>query len=59
MTTFELKLADGRRVWWEGADGPDAGRNYVDGHREAEVVAWREDRRPLVRMLLPTDKFTP
>lgn len=42
--TFDLKLASGRVVQWEGDDGEDAARRYVDAHREAVVVAWREPR---------------
>ena len=38
---FELKLADGRRVVGEGRDGEDAARRYVDAHRDAVVVAFR------------------
>jgi hypothetical protein len=42
--TFELKLADGRVVEWQGTDGVDASRRYVDAHRDAAVVAWRYPR---------------
>lgn len=42
--TYELKLADGRVVAWDGRDGEDAARRYVDCHREATVVAWRYPR---------------
>lgn len=38
---YELKLADGRKVRWDGPSGPEAARRYVDAHREATVVAWR------------------
>lgn len=42
---FDLKLADGRTVEWDGADGEDASRRYVDAQRVAGrfpvVVAWR------------------
>jgi hypothetical protein len=38
---WELKLADGKRVEWEGDDGEDAARRYVDVHRDAAVVATR------------------
>ena len=41
MPQFELKLAAGKPVVWEGTDGENAARRYVDMHREAEVVAWR------------------
>jgi hypothetical protein len=39
---FELKLATGKVVEWSGIDGENAARRYVDCHREAAVVAWRE-----------------
>lgn len=45
---FELKIvADGaqRVVDWHGKTGEDAARRYVDCHREATVVAWREADR--------------
>ena len=39
---YELKLGDGRVVTWVG-DGPiRAAERYVDVHRDAVVVAWRE-----------------
>ena len=41
MATFELRLADGRVVTWEGADAVEAATRYVDVHRESVVVAWR------------------
>ena len=41
MATFQLKLAGGKRVVWEGESGEDAALRYVDCHREATVVAWR------------------
>lgn len=50
---FELKLADGRRAHWTGADGIDAARRYVDAYRDAVVVAWRHDRRPQIRIGIP------
>lgn len=45
MREWELKLADGRVVTWQGRDGEDAARRYVDCHREAEVVASRNADR--------------
>ena len=39
---FELKLAHGKPVVWEGKDGADAATRYVDAHRNAEVIAWRD-----------------
>ena len=41
---FELKLATGKVVEWAGEGGEDAARRYVDCHRDAVVVAWREPR---------------
>jgi hypothetical protein len=41
---YELKLASGKVVTWSGTDGEDASRRYVDAHREAAVVAWRNAR---------------
>lgn len=38
---FDLKLSDGRVVRWQGRDGEDAAREYVAGHPDAAVVAWR------------------
>lgn len=43
--TYELLLAGGGRATWTGADGLDAARRYVDRHREAAVVAWRDAPR--------------
>ena len=42
---YELKLANGKTVVWVG-DGPiEAAKCYVDCHREATVIAWREANR--------------
>lgn len=38
---YELKLADGTVVEWDGDDGEHAARRYVDVHRDAVVVASR------------------
>lgn len=38
---FQLKLATGKVVTWNGTSGPDAAVRYVDCFRGAEVVAWR------------------
>lgn len=47
----ELKLAGSRlAVHWSGESGEDAARRYVDAHRDAVVMAWREVR-PLVTTL--------
>jgi hypothetical protein len=39
--TFEPRLADGRVVEWDGTDGPEAARRYVECFKDAVVVAWR------------------
>ena len=44
MRRYELKLASGKVTTWTGVSGDDAARSYVDGHRSAVVVAWREPR---------------
>jgi len=45
---FELKLATGRVVTWEGESGEDAALRYVDCHQaETVVVAWRHVRHGL------------
>lgn len=41
VATYELKLASGKVVKWEGKDGVDAAKRYVDCNREAVVIAWR------------------
>lgn len=45
--TYELKLATGQVVTWEGASGEDAARRYVDVYRDATVIAWRHVRHGL------------
>lgn len=42
---FDLKLADGQVVTWQGSTGEDAARRYVDAHRDAAVIAWRNADR--------------
>jgi hypothetical protein len=42
---WELKLANGKVVEWDGKDGEDASRRYVDCHRDDAVVAYREANR--------------
>jgi hypothetical protein len=37
---FELMLADGKHIVWEGTDGEDAARRYVDCCG-GTVIAWR------------------
>lgn len=48
--TYQLKLATGKVVTWVGRDGENAARRYVDAHRDAVVVATREDRAPQIRV---------
>lgn len=55
MNRYQLKLAAGRVVTWTGNDGEDAARRYVDAHRDAVVVAWREDRTPQIRVGVPVE----
>lgn len=38
---FELKCADGTVAEWDGVDGEDAARRYVDCHRDKTVIATR------------------
>lgn len=40
--TYELKLASGKVVKWEGKNGIDAAQRFVDCHRTEAVVATRE-----------------
>lgn len=41
---YELLLADGRKVLWEGETGMGAAMNYADLHREDTVIAYRAPR---------------
>ena len=43
--TFDLKLAGGKVVQWEGADGPDAARRYAAEHPGVAVIATRYSER--------------
>lgn len=43
MRTYEIKLASGKVVTWQGRDGVDACKSAADCLRET-VVAWREPR---------------
>ena len=45
--TLELKLANGKRVKWDGETGLDAANRYVDAHPEATVIAWRHYTPPI------------
>lgn len=44
---YDLKLASGKIVQWNGEDGEDAARKYVAEHPGATVVATRLPRYPL------------
>lgn len=48
---FELKLLGGAVIEWDGADGEDAARRYVDAHRDAAVVASRPADRHGISVL--------
>jgi len=41
MAIYDLKLASGKVVQWEGKTGDDAARRYVDTFRDETVIAWR------------------
>jgi hypothetical protein len=41
MKEYQLKLASGQVVTWQGKSGEDAARRYVDIHRDAAVIGWR------------------
>ena len=41
MREWQLRLADGKTVVWQGETGEDAARRYVDTNRDAAVVAVR------------------
>jgi hypothetical protein len=56
---FELKLASGKTVEWDGADEEDAARRYVDCHREAAVVATRPADRHGMFVLGRGARITP
>ena len=44
---YELKLATGEVVTWEGSSEIDAAERYVDCHRDASVIATRPIRHGL------------
>ncbi len=39
---YELKLASGKTVVWDGEDGIKAALRYVDAHPTEKVLAWRD-----------------
>ena len=41
---WELKLQTGKTVTWTGKTGEDAAWRYVDCHREATIIAYRQPR---------------
>jgi hypothetical protein len=53
IITYELKLADGTLVCWDGTSGEDASRRYADCHPSASVVAWRYPTPELFIGILP------
>lgn len=54
---YELKLAGGKTVVWQGKDGLDACHRYADAHPGSVVIAWREaDRVGLHVGLLPIEQ---
>jgi hypothetical protein len=44
---YQLKLATGQVVTWQGSSEIDAAKRYVDCHRDAVVVATRPVRHGL------------
>jgi hypothetical protein len=44
---YELKLASGAVVTWNGASETDAAKRYADCHRDATVIATRPIRHGL------------
>lgn len=50
---YELKLADGRIVTWEGKDGVDASKRYAVAYPGVVVIAWREADNGIHIGLLP------
>jgi hypothetical protein len=52
MNRFELKLQDGKVATWDGKDGLDAARRYVDTCG-GTVVAWREADRYGIHVGIP------
>lgn len=46
MNEYELKLANGKTVVWEGTSGEDAARRYVDCRQEDAVIATRPASGP-------------
>ncbi len=39
---YELKLASGKVVTWEGKNGLNACERYADAHPGETVIAWRD-----------------
>ena len=46
--TYELKLANGQIVRWQGRGPTDAATRYADMHPGTVVVAWRHPKTDLV-----------
>lgn len=45
---FELKLANGRIVEWEGETAVEAAKRFVDTFPNETVIAWRHKRTGLL-----------
>lgn len=55
MNNYELKLANGKTVIWNGDSGEDAAERYVETFRDAIVIAWRNyPRTGVFPFILPT-----
>jgi hypothetical protein len=58
---YELRLDTGERAVWEGTDGEDAARRFVDAQRVAgrdvSVAAWRDYPRHGVFVLGDTRRI--
>ena len=45
MTQYELRLASGKTVVWDGRTALEAAQRYVDAHPGQVVLSWREADR--------------
>lgn len=52
MTVYEIKFADGSTCHMPGSDPEHASSRAADLYRK-DVVAWRYDRRPQIRVGAP------
>ena len=44
---FELKTSNGKKVTWNGKNGLDACKRYVDCHPNETIVAWRHPKNTI------------